>query len=49
MFPAAKTSTPLNPVFDGLVRPSKTLLYSAREVSDNRKAWIEEWQQAMSK
>ena len=48
MFPAAKTSKPLNAVFDQLVKPAKTLLYSAKQVSDNRKAWIAEWQQAMS-
>ncbi|MGL4488390.1 MAG: thiamine ABC transporter substrate-binding protein, partial [Rhizobiaceae bacterium] len=47
MFPAAKTSKPLNPVFDTLVKPAKTFLYSASEVSANRKAWIDEWQQAM--
>jgi thiamine transport system substrate-binding protein len=49
MFPAAKTSSPLNPVFDTLVKPQKTLLYSAKEVSDNRKAWVDEWQQALGK
>jgi thiamine transport system substrate-binding protein len=47
MFPAAKISTPLNPVFDTLVKPERTLLYSAKEVSDNRKAWIDEWQEAL--
>jgi thiamine transport system substrate-binding protein len=47
MFPAGKTSTPLNPVFDTLVKPAKTLLYSAKEVSDNRKVWIDEWQKAL--
>jgi thiamine transport system substrate-binding protein len=49
MFPAAKTSAPLNPVFDTLVKPAKTLLYSAKDVADNRKVWIDEWQQAMGK
>jgi thiamine transport system substrate-binding protein len=47
MFPAGKTSTPLNPVFDTLVKPTKTLLYSAKDVAENRKVWIDEWQQAM--
>ncbi len=47
MFPAGKTSAPLNPVFDALVKPTKTLLYSAKEVANNRKVWIEEWQKAM--
>ena len=49
MFPAGKTSTPLNPVFDKMVKPSKTLLYSAKEVADNRKAWIDEWAKAIAK
>jgi thiamine transport system substrate-binding protein len=49
MFPAGKTSAPLNPVFDKMVKPSKTFLYSAAEVSANRKAWIDEWQKALGK
>jgi thiamine transport system substrate-binding protein len=47
MFPAGKTSIPLNSVFDTLVKPTKTLLYSAKDVAENRKVWIDEWQQAM--
>lgn len=49
MLPAAKTTAPLNPVFDTLVKPSKTLLFSSKEVSEKRKVWIEEWQLAMGK
>ncbi len=49
MFPAGKTTAPLNPVFDKMVKPSKTFLYSAAEVSANRKAWIDEWQKALGK
>jgi thiamine transport system substrate-binding protein len=49
MFPAGKTSTPLNPVFEKMVKPAKTFLYSAEEVSANRKAWIDEWQKALGK
>jgi thiamine transport system substrate-binding protein len=49
MFPAGKTSAPLNPVFDKMVKPSKTFLYSAAEVSANRKAWIDEWQKALGR
>ena len=48
MFPAAKTSAPLNPAFDTLVKPAKTLIFSPEEVSKNRKAWIDEWLSAMS-
>ncbi|MBB3236187.1 thiamine ABC transporter substrate binding subunit [Phyllobacterium endophyticum] len=48
MFPAAKTSGPLNPAFDTLVKPAKTLIFSPEEVARNRKAWIEEWLSAMS-
>lgn len=49
MFPAAKTSKPLNPVFDALVKPEKSLLFSPEEVAANRKAWVEEWTAAMSR
>ena len=49
MFPAGKTSAPLNPVFNKMVKPAKTLLYGAAEVSANRKAWIDEWQKALGK
>jgi len=49
MFPAAKTSKPLNPAFDALVKPAKSLLFSSEEVAANRKAWVEEWTAAMSR
>ena len=49
MFPAAATSKPLNPAFDALVKPAKSLLFSPDEVAANRKAWVEEWTAAMSK
>lgn len=48
MFPAAKTSKPLDPAFDRLVQPAKTLLFSPEEVAANRKAWVDEWLKAMS-
>ena len=48
MFPAAKTSKPLNPAFDALVKPAKTLLFSPEEVASNRKAWVDEWLSVMS-
>lgn len=49
MFPAAKTSQPLNPAFDKLVKPAKTLAFGADEIAANRKAWVDEWLSAMSK
>jgi len=49
MFPAAATSKPLNPAFDRLVKPAKTLLFGPEEVAANRKAWVDEWLEAMSK
>ena len=49
MFPAAKTSEPLDPAFDALVKPAKSLLFSPDEVAANRKAWVEEWMTAMSR
>ena len=47
MFPATKTTAPLNPVFEELVKPAKTLIYSSEEVAKNRAAWIAEWQAAL--
>lgn len=49
MFPAAKTSKPLDPAFDALVKPEKSLLFSPEEVAANRKAWVGEWTAAMSR
>ncbi|WP_315924550.1 thiamine ABC transporter substrate binding subunit [Mesorhizobium sp. SP-1A] len=49
MFPAGKTDKPLNPAFDKLVKPAKTLIFSPEEVEKNRKAWVDEWLSVMSK
>jgi thiamine transport system substrate-binding protein len=49
MFPAGQTSAPLPPAFDQLVKPVKTLIYSPLEVDQNRRAWIDEWLNAMAK
>lgn len=49
MFPAGETSGPLNPVFDELVDPSKTLLIDSGEIARNRAAWVEEWLSVMSR
>lgn len=49
MLPAGRTDKPLNPAFDKLVKPSKTLIFSADEVAANRKAWVDEWLGVMSR
>ncbi|WP_337267828.1 thiamine ABC transporter substrate binding subunit [Oryzifoliimicrobium ureilyticus] len=48
MMPVAATSTPLPDAFGKIVQPSKTFLMDPKTVADNRKAWIDEWLQAMS-
>ena len=49
MFPAAPTSAPLNPAFDTLVKPARTLFIAPEEVAQHRAAWIDEWLAAMSR
>jgi thiamine transport system substrate-binding protein len=49
MFPAGETSKPLDPVFDELVEPSKTLAFTPKEVAENRQAWVDEWLSVMSR
>jgi thiamine ABC transporter, periplasmic binding protein len=49
MFPAGKTSGPLHPAFEQLVKPAKTLLLPPQEVAENRKAWVDEWLSVMSR
>jgi thiamine transport system substrate-binding protein len=49
MFPAGTTSSPLPPAFEALVKPEKTLIYSPLEVDQNRRAWIDEWLNALAK
>ncbi|MGN6307261.1 MAG: thiamine ABC transporter substrate binding subunit [Mesorhizobium sp.] len=49
MYPAGKTDKPLDPAFDRLVKPARTLMFSPEEVAKNRKAWVDEWLGVMSK
>jgi thiamine transport system substrate-binding protein len=49
MMPAGKTSAPLNPAFDALVHPAKTLTIDPETIAANRKAWIDEWLAALAK
>lgn len=48
MFPAGEMSVPLPPAFDQLVKPVKTLLYEPQDVAAHRRAWIDEWLNAMA-
>jgi thiamine transport system substrate-binding protein len=48
MFPAAETSAPLPDAFNKLVKPAKTLLFESQDVAKNRRAWIDEWLNAVS-
>jgi thiamine transport system substrate-binding protein len=47
MFPAGKTDKPLDPAFDRLVEPTRTLSLPPEEIAQKRKAWIDEWLTAM--
>ena len=49
MFPAAGTQKPLDPAFDALVKPARTLAIAPDEIEANRKAWVDEWLAAMSR
>lgn len=49
MYPAGSVSQPLNPAFDKLVQPTKTLILSPETVAENRKAWVDEWLSVMSR
>jgi thiamine transport system substrate-binding protein len=49
MFPAGKTDKPLDPAFERMVKPEKTLLFTPDEVARNRKAWVDEWLAVMSR
>jgi thiamine transport system substrate-binding protein len=49
MLPAGKTDKPLDPAFDRLVKPAKSLLLDPEVVAQNRKAWVDEWLSVMSK
>ena len=48
MLPAGPTGKPLNPAFDKLVHPAKSLLMAPEEVEKSRKQWVDEWLSAMS-
>lgn len=47
MFPAAKTSKPLDPAFGTLPQPVKPLMFAPDIVERSRKAWTDEWLSVM--
>jgi thiamine transport system substrate-binding protein len=47
MLPAGAVSVALPEAFSKILKPQKTLLFSAEEVNANRKAWIAEWMEAV--
>jgi thiamine transport system substrate-binding protein len=49
MYPAGRTEKPLDPAFDTLVKPAKTLMFTPKQVAQHRKAWVDEWLSAMSR
>ncbi|MEM0899455.1 MAG: thiamine ABC transporter substrate binding subunit [Pseudomonadota bacterium] len=49
MLPAAANGVDLNPTFDKLVTPEKSLLMDSEVVAENRKEWINEWLEASTK
>jgi thiamine transport system substrate-binding protein len=49
MMPAGTLSAPAPKIFNTLVDPQKTLLFTPEEVNTNRRAWIDEWLNATSK
>ena len=47
MMPAGETSAPLPEAFGRLIAPARTLLMSPDEVAANRRAWTDEWLEAL--
>ena len=48
MYPVIDLPDGLPPAYDKLVDPAKPLLFTPEEVASKRKAWVEEWLQAVS-
>lgn len=49
MLPAFETGTAIDPVFDTLAQPPEALLLDPQVVADNRRQWIDQWFEAMSR
>ena len=48
MYPVVDLPEGLPSAYDKLVDPAKPLLFTPEEVASKRKAWVEEWLQAVS-
>ncbi len=48
-YPAAPSAAPLPAAFDKLVRPARPLAVDAESVAANRRAWTDEWLQALGR
>lgn len=48
MLPAARVDKPLNPAFNNVVRPTKSLMIHPNLVAKYRKQWVDEWLSVMS-
>ncbi len=47
MYPAGKAALP--DAFDGLIAPTKSLLFTPDEVAANKADWVDEWQMALTR
>ena len=47
MYPAGKAALP--DAFDGLIAPTKSLLFTPDEVAANKSDWVDEWQMALTR
>jgi thiamine transport system substrate-binding protein len=47
MYPAGKAALPN--AFDGLIVPTKSLLFTPDEVAANKADWVDEWQMALTR
>ena len=47
MYPAGKVELPAG--FEGLIKPSTSLLFTPAEVAENRKKWTEDWRLGLSR
>lgn len=49
MYPAALPKTSLPEGFSGLIQPATTLIFSDDEITKNRKKWVNEWLDVLSR
>jgi thiamine transport system substrate-binding protein len=49
MYPAIDLGAELPDVFDRLIQPSRTLFFDPTDVAQNRRKWVDEWLEAMTR